>query len=664
MAKNYLPLTKKQIDKLMQQHCSSDNWDNVTAAEGFDPARVTNCRFFGKIKLGKFEGMATVCADLKRPTGITNATIENCDIGDNVYINNVKSCIANYKIDDEVVIENVDSIVVEGKSTFGNGVEVSVLNESGGREIPIYNELSAQLGYVIAVYRHRPKLIKKICGMIAEYAETVKSAKGHIGNRSRILHSHIIKNVNIGEATIIEGTERLENGSINSRADDNVYVGPAVIAEDFIMASGAKVSNGTIIEKCFIGQGTELSKQYSAENSVFFANCAGFHGEACSIFAGPYTVTHHKSTLLIAGLFSFLNSGSGSNQSNHMYKLGPMHQGVIERGSKTTSDSYLLWPSKIGAFTLVMGRHYLNSDTSDLPFSYLIEHNDGSVLVPAINLKSVGTIRDARKWPRRDKRKSKVLLDNINFNLLSPYTIQKMVTGTKLLAELQLASGANCQMFTYNSVNITNASLKRGVKLYNLAIDKFVGNSLINRLNGTSFKTNKQIAERLKPDSKKGSGKWVDVAGMFAPQSMIEKLMDDIEKGKIDGLAKINDSFKTMHENYYSYEWTWAKNLLEKRTGKSIAEFTAEDVTNITEQWKQSVVGLDNMLLEDAKKEFSEITRTGFGADGDSNVVREDFDAVIGSYEDSSFVQEIQEHIVKKSALGDELIERMKKVTK
>ena len=105
----------------------------------------------------------------------------------------------------------------------------------------------------------------------------------------------------------------------------------------------------------------------------------------------------HKSSLLIAGMFSFLNAGSGSNQSNHMYKLGPIHQGVVERGSKTTSDSYILWPAKVGAFSLIMGRHVNHPDTSGMPFSYLIEHGNRSYLVPGANLKSVGTIRDAQK---------------------------------------------------------------------------------------------------------------------------------------------------------------------------------------------------------------------------------------------------------------------------
>ena len=100
-----------------------------------------------------------------------------------------------------------------------------------------------------------------------------------------------------------------------------------------------------------------------------------------------------------------MNAGSGSNQSNHMYKLGPIHQGIMERGSKTTSDSYVLWPSRIGPFTLVVGRHYHNADTTQFPFSYLTEVNYELQLVPGINLRSVGTIRDAQKWPKRDARK-------------------------------------------------------------------------------------------------------------------------------------------------------------------------------------------------------------------------------------------------------------------
>ncbi|MHC4105707.1 MAG: DUF4954 family protein, partial [Planctomycetota bacterium] len=443
MATEFRSLSSEEIARLTEQGCSCADWSKVEVAEGFRPAKVKSTHFCGNIKLGVFEKDVSFFGGVMKPAGISNATIHNCTIGDNVYINQVRNYIANYIIEDDVVIDNIDLLAVEGESSFGNGTEVAVVNEAGGREIPIYDNLSAHTAYIIAFYRHRPYVIENLQRMIFHYTASVTSSVGLVAKDAKLINCRIIKNVKVGPLSIIEGVNRLENGSINSCPEDPVYIGPGVFAEDFICCSGSKITDGTIICKCFVGQGTKLAKQYSAENSVFFANCGGFHGEACAIFAGPYTVTHHKSTLLIAGLFSFLNAGSGTNQSNHMYKLGPTHQGVVERGSKTASDSYMLWPAKVGAFTVVMGRHYRNSDTSDLPFSYLIEHEDESNLIPGVNLRSVGTVRDARKWPRRDRRKSSQKLDNINFRLLSPYTIQKMLNGCQLLEKLKTTSGKN-----------------------------------------------------------------------------------------------------------------------------------------------------------------------------------------------------------------------------
>ncbi|HEY5505441.1 MAG TPA: DUF4954 family protein, partial [Sedimentisphaerales bacterium] len=364
MASKWRPLTPAEISKLTSQSCTCPDWSKVQVADGFNPERVKTTAFSGNIRIGLFQKDVHFEGGLTRPSGISNATIHNSYIGNNVYINQIKSYIANYTIEDDVIIENVDLLAVDAQTSFGNGTDVAVINEAGGREIPIYDNLSAQLGYVIALYRHRPKLIEKLRAMISRYAASVASSMGLVGTGAKIFNSRIIKNVRIGPAATIEAASRLENGSINSCPQDPVYIGPGVFAHNFIACSGSKISDGAILSNCFVGQATELSKQYSAENSVFFANCGGFHGEACSIFAGPYTVTHHKSTLLIAGLFSFLNAGSGTNQSNHMYKLGPVHQGIVERGSKTASDSYMLWPAKVGAFTVVMGRHYHNSDTS------------------------------------------------------------------------------------------------------------------------------------------------------------------------------------------------------------------------------------------------------------------------------------------------------------
>ena len=656
------PLSAQEISRLTEQGCTCSDWSRVEVAEGFNTETVRATHFSGRVRLGVFRKRVTFFGGVEKPAGISNATIHNCTIGNDVYIDHVRNYIANYVIENDVVIQNVNLLAVEGESSFGNGTQVAVVNEAGGREIPIYDRLSAQTAYILAFYRHRPKVIERLKAMIAGYTASVTSSMGLVAAAAKLFNCGIIKNLRIGPATVIEGVNRLQNGSINSCVEDPVYIGPGVYAKDFIVCSGAKIADGAIIADCFVGQGAELAKQYSAENSVFFANCGGFHGEACAIFAGPYTVTHHKSTLLIAGQFSFLNAGSGTNQSNHMYKLGPNHQGIVERGSKTASDSYMLWPAKVGPFTVVMGRHYRNSDISDLPFSYLIEHEDESILIPGVNLRSVGTVRDARKWPRRDKRKDPNKLDLINFKLLSPYTIARMLSGSSLLRNLKATSGENTEYFTYNSVRIPKSSLEGGIRLYEIGIDKFLGNCLISRLQGRQLASVDELRSALAAQTNVGRGKWIDLAGLFAPQETVEKLLNDIESGAVTTLEQVAEAFRSMHDSYPAYEWAWATGVLQQRICRSINRVTAQDIIDLVARWKSAVVELDQMLYADAKKEFAAPAQIGFGVDGDETSRKADFEQVRGTFDKNGFVHEIEEHIARKTALADELIASLQKI--
>lgn len=662
MKDNYRSLLLQEREILLSNGCSCDDWNRVKVIEGFDPSRCIKCIFSGDIYLGIFQDPYIDDSGVTIPSGLLNVRLHNCIIGSNVIISNIGDYIANYIIEDNVVIKNCGKIHTEGRSTFGNGTIVSVLNETGGRSVKMWDRLSAHEAYIIALYRHRRKVVDIIGKMVDEYASSIASDFGTIRRHSRIFNCNSIRNVSVGPFCYIEGSMTLNEGSLNSTEADPIYIGSGVIMEHFIVCSGSIVKDSTVVDNCFIGQGCVLAKHYSAENSLFFANSAGYHGEACSIFAGPYTVTHHKSTLLIAGIFSFMNAGSGSNQSNHMYKLGPIHQGIMERGSKTTSDSYLLWPARIGPFTLVMGRHYKNMDTSSLPFSYLIESNDESILVPGINLRSVGTIRDAQKWPLRDRRKDPVKTDQVNFNLLSPYTIRRMIAGRELLRKIKADSPGEMTAYRYNSMLIRRDSLEHGIELYQTGINKFLGNSLIKRLENAEFRTNEELQERLKPDREEGKGEWVDIGGLIAPKKEIDNLLDDIESGKISSIGELSDSFAAIHKSYYDWEWTWSCQRIGEEEGIPVNSLTAEDVIRIVSKWKKCVIDLDNLLYEDARKEFNLSSRTGFGIDDGEEVKKLDFEQVRGEFESNSVVAAIQEHIKQKSALGDELIERMKRV--
>lgn len=656
----YRKLTTPEIEKLQNQACTACNWETVSVHENFTPDYIHQVNFSGDIRIGYFESDFVFPGGIKRHSGLRNVSLHNCSLGNNVLIENIQNYIANYRIGDNTIIQNLELMYVEGKSSFGNGVQASVLNETGGREVGINDKLSAHFAYIQSFYRHRPILVQKMQEIVQRYTDEVSSETGTIGDNVKIVNTGTIKNVKIGDNAVIEGARILENGSINSNAFDPIHIGYNVMAKDFIISSGSRVEDGTMLARCFIGQSCELGHTYSASDSLFFSNCQGENGEACAIFAGPYTVTHHKSTLLISGMYSFMNAGSGSNQSNHMYKLGPIHQGVMERGGKTTSDSYILWPARIGAFSLVMGRHYRNSDTSKMPFSYLIESNDETVLVPGINLRSVGTIRDAQKFPKRDKRKDPDKLDHLNFNLLSPYTVQKMFQGIDVLKGLQETCGESSDAYTFQSCRINGSSLKRGIKFYNIAITKFLGNSIISRLKDCPCRNNEEIREALNPKTTDGLFQWRDLAGLLAPSTKIDDLIDDIEAGKLNTLEDVNQVFAGLHANYYELEWTWAWDKIQQYFELSLETITAKDIIEIVEKWKEAVVSLDNMIYDDARKEFSLPTRISFGLDGNKRDQKIDFERVRGVFEKNAFVEAVLEHIKVKTQLGNDTIERLK----
>ena len=632
-------MTPNEIESLKGQMCSAADWSTIEVAQDFSPEHVRYARFSGNIRLGSFRKEFSLAGGMCKHSGIYYATLHNVTVGDDCCIENVKNYIANYTIGSGTFIENVDIILADGVSTFGNGVEVAVLNETGGCEVMIYDRLSAQLAYIMAFYRHRPSLLSKLRRMIDRYVDSVKSSVGTIGKDVVIADAGYIKNVRVGDSCKIEGAARLKNGSINSNSHAPVHIGVGVIGDDFIISSGSSVEDGVTFSRCFIGQACKLGHNYSASDSLFFSNCHGENGEACAVFAGPFTVTHHKSTLLIAGMFSFMNAGSGSNQSNHLYKLGPIHHGVMERGSKTASDSYILWPAKVGAFSLVMGRHVCHQDTTDLPFSYLIEQQSTSYIMPGANLKSVGTIRDAKKWPSRDKRKGPDKLDCINFNLLSPYTVRKMLNAVNILKELRRVSGDTSDYYAYQSGRIKSSSLANGLKYYGYAIDKFFGNSLITRIMNAEFSTLDELRDAFVPRSEYGDGEWMDLAGMIAPCKAVDDILADVESGKTAELDVFNRRIAALHDEYYHYEWRWACKAMEEYYGLKLAESSASELSKLICRWRESVVTLDRLLYEDARKEFSLSGMPDFESD--------------------PFVRSVKEHIEVKSSLADQVLEKL-----
>nr|MBD5377958.1 DUF4954 family protein [Bacteroides sp.] len=405
----YHTLSDAQIDALTALGCIFMPGASVKVSPGvtFDPLRFRNVTFGGSVLIA---GM---------PAAVHNALLHDVTIHADVTIS--RSDIVNYEIMPGATVERTGSMEFRPGTSF----TVNTLSEAGGYSV------TARPGLTIAeaeleAYGHQP-------------AAPFTPEHGTVGRNSRVC-----------------GAARLQSVIIADRA----VVGANVIAEDSVIDSDAELTDGAMVYRSYVGRGCRVTKGFTAHDSLFFDNTQMECGEAAAVFAGPHAVSCHKSTLLIACRCSFFNAGSGTNMSNHAYRLGPVHHGMFRRGCKTGSNAYVLWPATFGAFSLISGDHKHHPDTTDLPFSYLIEKDGVLTIMPGMMLRSAGLLRDLDKWPARDRRKD---CEPIDCRVLTPDVAEAMVRGIRLLAGVT----ANTKWEGYH---LSAALAMRGRRLYDTAL--------------------------------------------------------------------------------------------------------------------------------------------------------------------------------------------------
>lgn len=643
----YKNLTAEQIKQLQQQGCCAHQWNQVKVADGFDPAKVSNSCFIGEVSIGSQKGSVKSADGIEKPCEIYNAMIINSTIGDDVRIANVTVHIANYDIASNVCIENVATMQTNPGASFGNGVEVSVLNEAGGREVILFDELSVQFAYLMCLHRYRPEFINKLKAIANKYVEKVRSDRGKIEAGARITSVGEIVDVNIGPSAVVNGAASLSNGTILSCPEAPTVVGTGVVAKEFIIAEGASVTGAANLDKVFVGQGCKVGKQYSAENSLFFANCEAFHGEACSVFAGPYTVTHHKSTLLIAGLFSFYNAGSGTNQSNHMYKLGPAHEGKLERGTKTGSFSYMMWPCVAGPFSVILGKHTRNFDTRDFPFTHIEADSEGKCnIVPGMHLTTVGTVRDGAKWPKRDRRKAAKKRDILSFDVFSPYTVGKMIKASSILKTIGDTTDRAVELVNINGAQMKRVLLRTSQKFYRTGIEMYLLEKVLAKGEAAAEGGIEKLRKAFATDKDAVySEEWVDIGGQLMPKQRILNLMDAVEKNQIGNADLLYNELLKIQQLAAKDEWAWVKKAYEIVCGVNLDKITKDEFLAAAEAYLAVKTKFLNLVLGDCEKEFNSQSCTGFGYNGTPEDIDKDFQQVRGAFDRNEFVLGMRKNV-------------------
>ncbi len=594
MMRTYRPLTPEEIDILERNNCWAERWEDVQVADDFSPYGFHRVVFYGEIRLGVFDRQVEVTKGFTKHAGINDATLRNVTIGDNCLIEKIGNFINNYTIGDNCYISNVSTMETTEGATYGEDHTISVLNEMGDGNLVIFHDLNSQLAAFMVKHFSDKVLKEKITRLIREEVRISLPERGTIGNGVKIINTKEITNTVVRDDCEINGAARLSDCTILSSNDASVYIGTGVICENSIISNGCSITNSVKMQDCFVGEACQITNGFTAEASVFFANSYMANGEACAAFCGPFSASHHKSSLLIGGEFSFYNAGSNTNFSNHAYKMGPLHYGTLERGTKTASGAYVLMPAQIGAFSVCFGKLMNHPDMRCLPFAYLMAYGDTMYIVPGRNITTVGLYRDIKKWPKRDKRAASCRKSIINFDWLSPFTVGEIVQGKQILEALRQAGGDNVSSYNYHEYIINASSLRKGIKYYDIALRIYMGAVLKRAIKGGWLG---------KPTSDVGLGHWTDLSGLLLPVSEEERLIDDIKSGNIESVGDILNRFTDIDDHYRQYQWTWTYRLILDYYG--LTELTAADQERIREDYIRARRAWVAEIRKDAEKEFA-----------------------------------------------------------
>lgn len=590
----YRSLTFEEIDTLERNSCWAEDWSRVEVAEeGFQAKYFHRVMFYGDIRLGSFQKNIEIAKDFVKHSGINDATLRNVTVGDDCLIEKVGNYINNYTIGNDCLISNISVMETTEGASYGEGNLISVLNEVGDGNVILFHDLNSQFAAFMVKHFNNKDLKNAIRRLVSEEIARTNPERGTIGNNVKIINTREITNTIIQDDCEISGASKLSDCTILSSENASVFIGTGVICENSIISDGSSIINSVKMQDCFVGEACQIANGFTASQSVFFANSFMANGEACAAFCGPFCASHHKSSLIIGGMFSFYNAGSGTNFSNHAYKMGPMHWGILERGSKTASGSYLLMPATIGAFSVCFGKLMHHPNTTALPFSYLIAEADKMFLVPGRNITTVGLYRDIRKWPRRDMRPQHSQKSIVNFDWLSPFTVGEILRGKKILENLRQASGDNVSSYNYHEYVINASSLQKGIKYYDIALRIYMG-AVLKRAHKWGFFG--------KPETEIGLGKWDDLSGLLLPASEEQRLIDEIKDGTLETIQEVIDRFHEINDNYRVYQWAWTYRMILEYYG--IKEITAEDDARIKKDYIEARRAWIAEIRKDAEKEF------------------------------------------------------------
>ncbi len=442
----YRGLTAYEIEVLVRNNNTSDNWNKICVSDAFNPELVKNCKFYGLVQIGKLEPVALEYHNVCIPVGLYNSTIISCDFGDNVVISNV-NYMAHYIVGNEVMIANVHELHTTSNAKFGNGIIkegedeslriwLEVCNENGGRKIIPFNGMLPGDAYLWSKYRDDDALMNKLKEFTERKFDTQGGYYGKIGDRTVIKNTSIIKDVWIGSDAYIKGANKLKNLTINSSHEAPSQIGEGCELVNGIIEFGCRVFYGAKAVRFIMASHSQLKYGARLINSYLGNNATISCCEVLNSLIFPAHEQHHNNSFLCASLvMGQSNIAAGATIGSNHNSRAADGEIVAGRGFWPGLCVSLKHNSKFATYALIAKGDFSAELNISLPFSLISNDvtNNKLVVMPAywFMYNMYALARNAHKYIDRDKRIDKV--QYIEYDFLAPDSVNEIFDGLNLL---------------------------------------------------------------------------------------------------------------------------------------------------------------------------------------------------------------------------------------
>jgi hypothetical protein len=663
-------LTAREIERLEKNGNIAEDWKRILVRQAFDPDRVVNCEFYGRVYLGDTKPECIEYNDLRLPVGLRNSTIISCVIGDDVAIRDVHY-LSHYRIGDRCILFNVDEMLCTDHAKFGNGIvmegekeEVRIWleagNENDGRKILPFESLIPADAYLWSKYRGDPRLQERLVEITENGFSKERGAYGEIGRGAVIKNCSIIKDVKVGPCAYIKGANKLKNLTVLSSEAEPSQIGEGVEMVNGIVGYGSRAFYGSKAVRFVMGRNTQLKYGARLINSVLGDNSTVSCCELLNNLIFPFHEQHHNNSFLIAAtVMGQSNIAAGATIGSNHNSRAPDGEIVAGRGFWPGLCSSFKHNSRFAAFSLVAKGSYPYELDVRYPFSLvsLCREDDALRVSPGYwfvhNMYAMA--RNSWKFGKRDARVVKV--QNIEVEYLAPDTVGEILQAMSRLEELKGkeagtdAAGArgllaslpetrdaalfdSCLMKRYGGYVEKPA---RAWRYYRAFCLYFAVKTLVDRFGEEAEAGLGKFIDAVKGLSRERAyERWINLGGQIIPRETVDEVKRDIVGGSLNDWDAVHARYAEAWQAYPAQKARYALAVLEGVLGEDPVSLPAAAWRKLIEESSATFASVCDSAFASRRKDYEDPFRTMVYED------EAEMTAVLGRFDDNSFLKELR----------------------